>query len=92
MIPEIIGNTNVHFVWFCYSMPQIIYEAEKPYRQLLILKHMLKKWPHVGPNKQVAKTFLEEIDNPLRYSQVDLYTILQHCHSYKDPLIYQTNY
>src|SRR6185369_6617799 len=26
---------------------QIIYEAEKPYRQLLILKHMLKKWPRV---------------------------------------------
>ena len=23
MIPEIFGNTNVHFVWFCCSMPHI---------------------------------------------------------------------
>src|SRR5688572_22194015 len=33
--------------------------------------------------------FLEEIGNPLRYSKVDHYTILQHCGSYKDPPIYQ---
>jgi hypothetical protein len=25
--PEIFGNTNVHFVWFCCSMPQITEEA-----------------------------------------------------------------
>ncbi|CAJ0849533.1 7021_t:CDS:1, partial [Entrophospora sp. SA101] len=68
---------------------QIIYEAEKPHRQELILKYLLKKWPRLGPNKQVAETFLEEIDNPLRYSQVDIYTILQHCLSFKDPPIYQ---
>ena len=24
LIPEIFGNTNVHFVWFCCSMPQMI--------------------------------------------------------------------
>ncbi|CAJ0827522.1 3752_t:CDS:2 [Entrophospora sp. SA101] len=45
---------------------QMIYKAEKPCQQELILKHMLKKWPCVGPKKQVAETFLEEIDNPLK--------------------------
>ncbi|CAJ0863392.1 835_t:CDS:2 [Entrophospora sp. SA101] len=47
--------------------------------------------PCVGSKKQVAGTSLEAINNPLRYSQVNLYTILQHCHSYKDPPLYRGN-
>ncbi|CAJ0880811.1 1951_t:CDS:2 [Entrophospora sp. SA101] len=26
---------------------QIIYEAERPHRQKVILKYILKKWPHL---------------------------------------------